>query len=166
MRIIIIILFFIILFLTMIIKIDIEKIEVLNQKVFFRAKLKVYIFKYIKIFQKTIKKEELYKFFFFSEKHKLIKKERKFLKKIYPKVETFNLDLDYGIKNIFLNVYIYGIINMIIPCLIAKFDINSKNIEYNIKSNFKTNYIKIKFKSRVEISILNNIIKNVKAAIH
>ena len=71
MRIIIIILFFIILFLTMIIKIDIEKIEVLNQKVFFRAKLKVYIFKYIKIFQKTIKKEELYKFFFFSEKHKL-----------------------------------------------------------------------------------------------
>ena len=56
MRIIIIILFFIILFLTMIIKIDIEKIEVLNQKVFFRAKLKVYIFKYIKIFQKTIKK--------------------------------------------------------------------------------------------------------------
>ena len=54
MRIIIIILFFIILFLTMIIKIDIEKIEVLNQKVFFRAKLKVYIFKYIKIFQKTI----------------------------------------------------------------------------------------------------------------
>ena len=158
MRIIIIILFFIILFLTMIIKIDIEKIEVLNQKVFFRAKLKVYIFKYIKIFQKTIKKEELYKFFFFSEKHKL--------KKIYPKVETFNLDLDYGIKNIFLNVYIYGIINMIIPCLIAKFDINSKNREYNIKSNFKTNYIKIKFKSRVEISILNNIIKNVKSAIH
>lgn len=162
----IIILFFILIFLTTTIRIDIEEIDVINKKIYFKIKIKLYIFNYIKIFQKTIRKKDILKIISFSEKHNLLKKERKFLKKLYPKIENFNLDLDYGIKNIFLNVYLYGIINAVIPCLLAKFDVKPKDREYNINTNFKKNYIKIKFKSRIKFGVFNNIIKNAKAAIH
>lgn len=166
MKLVMIILFFILIFLTMIIKIDIEEIEVINQKIFFKIKIKLYVFKYIKIFQKDIRKKDITKIISFSEKHKLLKKERKFLKKLYPKIEEFNLDLDYGIKNIFLNVYLYGIINTIIPCILAKFDVKQKDRKYKVNTNFKKNYLKIKFKSRIKFGVFNNIIKNAKAAIH
>ena len=55
----------------MIIKIDIEEIEVINQKIFFKIKIKLYVFKYIKIFQKDIRKKDITKIISISEKHKL-----------------------------------------------------------------------------------------------
>lgn len=154
--------FIIILFLNLIILlsitlcIDIEKLEIYNGKTIFRIKVKIYIFKYIKIFQKKIHKKDIIKMLKNMSKENLTKDE-KIIKSIKYSFNDMNINIEYGIRNVLLNTYAYGIINMIIPMWIAQKGI--KDIEYNITTNFRKNFISIRAKGKIQVQILENIIK-------
>lgn len=154
--------FIIILFLNLIILlsitlcIDIEKLEIYNGKTIFRIKVKIYIFKYIKIFQKKINVKDIIKMLKNMSKENLTKDE-KIIKSIKYSFNDMNINIEYGIRNVLLNTYAYGIINMIIPMWIAQKGI--KDIEYNITTNFRKNFISIRAKGKIQVQILENIIK-------
>lgn len=154
--------FIIILFLNLIILlsitlcIDIEKLEIYNGKTIFKIKLKIYIFKYIKIFQKKIHKKDIIKMIENMSKENLTKDE-KIIKSIKYSFNDMNINIEYGIRNVLLNTYAYGIINMIIPMWIAQKGI--KDIEYNITTNFRKNFISIQVRGKIQVQILENIIK-------
>lgn len=154
--------FIIILFLNLIILlsitlcIDIEKLEIYNGKTIFRIKVKIYIFKYIKIFQKKINVKDIIKMLKNMSKENLTKDE-KIIKSIKYSFNDMNINIEYGIRNVLLNTYAYGIINMIIPMWIAQKGI--KDIEYNITTNFRKNFISIQVRGKIQVQILENIIK-------
>ncbi len=154
--------FIIILFLNLIILlsitvcIDIEKLEIYNGKTVFKIKLKIYIFKYIKIFQKKIHKKDIIKMIENMSKKNIIKDE-KIIRKIKYTFSDMNINVEYGIRNVLLNTYAYGIINMIIPIFLAQKGTN--NIEYNITTNFRKKFISIQAKGKIQVQILENIIK-------
>lgn len=157
MKIFIIILFFIlIILLSITVCIDIEKLEIYNGKTVFKIKLKIYIFKYIKIFQKKIHKKDIIKMIENMSKENIIKDE-KIIRKIKYTFSDMNINVEYGIRNVLLNTYTYGIINMIIPIFLAQKGTN--NIEYNITTNFRKKFISIQAKGKIQVQILENIIK-------
>lgn len=157
MKIFIIILFFIlIILLSITLCIDIEKLEIYNGKTVFRIKLKIYIFKYIKIFQKKIHKKDIIKIIENISKKNLIKDE-KIIKRIKYSFNDMNVNIEYGIRSVLLNAYTYGIINMIIPIFLAQKD--TQNIKYNITTNFRKNFISIQARGKIQVQILENIIK-------
>lgn len=160
MKIFIIVLFFIlILFLSITVSMDIEKLEVYNKKIIFKIKIKIYIFKYIKVFQKKIHKKDIIKLMDNITKKKIIKDE-KIIKNIKYSFKDLKINIEYGIKNTLINAYAYGIINMIIPMLLAKQEV--KNMEYNITTNFRKNFISIKIRGKIQIQVLENVIKKFK----
>ena len=157
MKIFIIILFFIlIILLSITVCIDIEKLEIYNGKTVFKIKLKIYIFKYIKIFQKKIHKKDIIKMIENMSKENIIKDE-KIIRKIKYTFSDMNINVEYGIRNVLLNTYTYGIINMIIPIFLAQKGTN--NIEYNITTNFRKKFISIQARGKIQVQILENIIK-------
>lgn len=157
MKIFIIILFFnLIILLSITLCIDIEKLEIYNGKTIFRIKVKIYIFKYIKIFQKKINVKDIIKMLKNMSKENLTKDE-KIIKSIKYSFNDMNINIEYGIRNVLLNTYAYGIINMIIPMWIAQKGI--KDIEYNITTNFRKNFISIQVRGKIQVQILENIIK-------
>lgn len=157
MKIFIIILFFIlIILLSTTVCIDIEKLEIYNGKTVFKIKLKIYIFKYIKIFQKKIHKKDIIKMIENMSKKNIIKDE-KIIRKIKYTFSDMNINVEYGIRNVLLNTYTYGIINMIIPIFLAQKGTN--NIEYNITTNFRKKFISIQARGKIQVQILENIIK-------
>ena len=157
MKIFIIILFFIlIILLSTTVCIDIEKLEIYNGKTVFNIKLKIYIFKYIKIFQKKIHKKDIIKMIENMSKENIIKDE-KIIRKIKYTFSDMNINVEYGIRNVLLNTYTYGIINMIIPIFLAQKGTN--NIEYNITTNFRKKFISIQARGKIQVQILENIIK-------
>lgn len=157
MKIFIIILFFIlIILLSTTVCIDIEKLEIYNGKTVFKIKLKIYIFKYIKIFQKKIHKKDIIKMIENMSKENIIKGE-KIIRKIKYTFSDMNINVEYGIRNVLLNTYTYGIINMIIPIFLAQKGTN--NIEYNITTNFRKKFISIQARGKIQVQILENIIK-------
>ena len=157
MKIFIIILFFIlIILLSITVCIDIEKLEIYNGKTVFKIKLKKYIFKYIKIFQKKIHKKDIIKMIENMSKENIIKDE-KIIRKIKYTFSDMNINVEYGIRNVLLNTYTYGIINMIIPIFLAQKGTN--NIEYNITTNFRKKFISIQARGKIQVQILENIIK-------
>ena len=163
MKIFIIILFFIlIILLSITLCIDIEKLEIYNGKTVFRIKLKIYFFKYIKIFQKKIRVKDIIKMIENRSKKNLINYE-KIIKSIKYSFNDMNINIEYGIRNVLLNTYTYGIINMIIPMLIAQKD--TKNIEYNITTNFRRNFISIHVKGKIKVEVLENMIRLFKKSI-
>lgn len=163
MKIFIIILFFIlIILLSITLCIDIEKLEIYNGKTVFRIKLKIYFFKYIKIFQKKIHVKDIIKMIENRSKKNLINDE-KIIKSIKYSFNDMNINIEYGIRNVLLNTYTYGIINMIIPMLIAQKD--TKNIEYNITTNFRRNFISIHVKGKIKVEVLENMIRLFKKSI-
>ena len=143
----IIILFFIIILTTLKVKIDIEKLEIDKSKIKYRAKIKIYILKYIKIFQKRIKKKDLSKIFF------LFKKKGKRIKNSYFKMRIAKLDLkiSYGMSNVFANIYIYAILNALVPMIISANGVDSNNRNYNINTDFKNNYFYVYLKGILEL---------------
>lgn len=157
MKIFIIILFFIlIILLSITLCIDIEKLEIYNGKTVFRIKLKIYIFKYIKIFQKKIHKKDIIKIIENISKKNLIKDE-KIIKRIKYSFNDMNVNIEYGIRSVLLNAYTYGIINMIIPIFLAQKD--TKNIEYNITTNFRKNFISVQAKGKIKVEVFENMIR-------
>ena len=157
MKIFIIILFFIlIILLSITVCIDIEKLEIYNGKTVFKIKLKIYIFKCIKIFQKKIHKKDIIKMIENMSKENIIKDE-KIIRKIKYTFSDMNINVEYGIRNVLLNTYTYGIINMIIPIFLAQKGTN--NIEYNITTNFRKKFIRIQARGKIQVQILENIIK-------
>ena len=163
MKIFIIILFFIlIILLSITVCIDIEKLEIYNGKTVFKIKLKIYIFKYIKIFQKKIHKKDIIKMIENMSKENIIKDE-KIIRKIKYTFSDMNINVEYGIRNVLLNTYTYGIINMIIPIFLAQKGTN--NIEYNITTNFRKNFISIHAKGKIKVEVLENMIRLFKKSI-
>ena len=157
MKIFIIILFFIlIILLSITVCIDIEKLEIYNGKTVFKIKLKIYIFKYIKIFQKKIHKKDIIKMIENMSMENIIKDE-KIIRKIKYTFSDMNINVEYGIRNVLLNTYTYGIINMIIPIFLAQKGTN--NIEYKITTNFRKKFISIQARGKIQVQILENIIK-------
>lgn len=153
MKIFIIVLFFIlILFLSITVSIDIEKLEVYNKAITFRMKLKIYIFKYIKVFQKKIHKKDITKLVEGISKKNIIQDER-IIKNVKYTFSDMHVTIEYGIRNVLINTYTYGIINMIIPMLIT-----TKDIKYNITTNFQTNFISIQAKGKIRVGVLENAI--------
>ena len=84
-------------------------------------------------------------------------KDEKIIKSIKYSFNDMNINIEYGIRNVLLNTYAYGIINMIIPMWIAQKGI--KDIEYNITTNFRKNFISIQVRGKIQVQILENIIK-------
>ena len=163
MKIFIIILFFnLIILLSITLCIDIEKLEIYNGKTIFRIKVKIYSFKYIKIFQKKINIKDIIKMLKNMSKRNLIKDE-KIIKSIKYSFNDVNINIEYGIRNVLLNPYAYGIINMIIPMWIAQKGI--KDIEYNITTNFRKNFISIRAKGKIKVEVLENMIRLFKKSI-
>lgn len=155
MKVLIIILFFILIILSMTINIDIEKLYVNNRKISFEIKLKIYILKYIKIFQKKIYKKEIIKLIK-KRTNKEIKAKEKTIKKIKYTINDLEISIEYGIRNVLINSYLYGVINASIPML--KHKNNITNMKYKIKTNFKENNIKIEIKGKIKIRLFENII--------
>ena len=158
MKIIIIILFLILIILSTTIKLDIEKLEITNSKIKYKAKIKIYIFKYIKIFQKRIRKKDLKKITKYIGNKKI--RNNKTIKRIKPKITQISANIDYGIKDIFINIYLYAAINSIIPMLIAKNRVAEKNRDYTIQTNFSSNYFKAKLKLEMEIKVRDAVLIN------
>lgn len=94
MKIFIIILFFIlIILLSITLCIDIEKLEIYNGKTIFRIKVKIYIFKYIKIFQKKIHVKDIIKMIENMSKKNLIKDE-KIIRNIKYSFSDMNVNIE------------------------------------------------------------------------
>ena len=123
MKIVIIMLFFIlIIILSTTIRLDIDKVEILDKKIKYKAKIKIYIFKFIKIFQKNITKKNLKNMIEMSMKTNMLTKGKTMFKKIQIDILELNIDWDYGLTAIIPNVYIYAIINSVIAMFISKYE--------------------------------------------
>lgn len=156
MKIIVILFLILILLLSVNIRIDIKKLSIENTKIKLNIIVKIYILKHIKIFQKKITKKDIKKIIEAIKKTN-IKKDEKIFRKLLYTVTNTSLEINYGLTNIFANIYLYAIINELIPTMIAKNQIKKR--EYKINTDFKRNYFKLRFKSLIEISVLKNIIR-------
>lgn len=159
MKIILIILFFILIIIFSRIEIDIRKLEIIKGKIKFLIKLKIYIFKNVLIYSKKIKKKDILKIINFSQIKEHFEKEKKYLHLLPITINTFNLKLEYGIKNVYINVYTYAFINAIVPMILYNYANKNTKIWYQINTDFKRNYLYMKIRTKAEISILM-IIKN------
>ena len=153
MKSVIIILVFILIIVNTSIQLDLENVQIINSKVRYKARIKLLVFRVIPIIQIKIKKKMLKKLVKIIDNKKIIKS--KTVKKIKPKIKKIDLEIDYGLKNIFLNVYLYGLANAVIATMIANTNITDK--KYTISTNFNKNYFKASLKLKMEI-ILREII--------
>jgi len=142
-------LFFVILSLK--ITIDIEKLEIINSKIRYRAKIKIYILGFIPVFQKKIQKKNLKKIIKLAGEERI--RKNKTIRNLRPKITAINADIDYGLKDVLFNIYFYGLINVLVPIFIAKNEIPEKKRKYNIKLNYNKNYFKLKLKMKMEFGI-------------
>lgn len=154
MKYIIIILFFIlILIATSRVEISIKKLEIINNKIKFSIKTKIYIFKYILLFSKKIKKKDILKTIKFFEIKDHAQKGKKVIKKLPIKLSELNLELNYGIKYLYPNIYTYALLNAAIPILINRYSNSKTKVKYNIKTDFKRNYLHSKISGKLEIKL-------------
>lgn len=164
MEVMLIILFFIlILVCTSRVEIHIENLEIVKSKVKFLIKVKFYIFKYILIFSKKIKKKDILKFIDFSSNKENIAKGTAIAKKVPMDLIEFNLDLNYGWKHIYTNVYLYAVLNALIPAFLYKYSTPHTKINYNITTDFKRIYMYIKLSGKIRIKatkIIRNTLKS------
>lgn len=153
-----IILFFIlILVCTSRAEIHIEKLEIVKSKVKFLIKVKFYIFKYILIFSKKIKKKDILKIIDISSNKENIEKGTAIAKKVPMDLIEFNLDLNYGWKHIYTNVYLYAALNTLIPVFLYKYGNSQSKINYNITTDFKTTYLYLKLSAKIRIKAIKII---------
>lgn len=158
MEIMLIILFFIlILVCTSRAEIRIEKLEIIKSKVKFLIKVKFYIFKYILIFSKKIKKKDILKLIDISSNKENIEKGTAIAKRLPMELMSFNLDLSYGWKHICTNVYTYAILNAVIPMLLYKYSTPRTKTNYNIRTDFKTTYLYLKLSAKIRIKTIKII---------
>lgn len=163
----IVLLFFIliILILTSYIEIDIKKLEIINKRIKFNISIKVYILKYIKIFTKKIRKKDIVKFINFSSTKNHIRKEKKIYRNLEIEVPKIELNIKYGIRHIFSNIYLYGIINSIVYTLIANTTKTNTKKNINIQTDFKENKLYLKIETIIRINTLKTCIKIIQKAI-
>lgn len=156
MKYIVIILFFIlILIITSRVEIDVKKLEIINNKVRFSIKTKIYIFKYILLFSKKIKKKDIIKSIKFFEVKDHVQKGKKIIRKLPIKLSEISLELDYGIKYLYPNIYSYAILNAAIPILINRYSNSKTKVRYNISTDFKRNYLHSNISGKLEIKLFN-----------
>lgn len=157
MKMFIIILFLIfILFISITIKIEIRKIEIINRKIKFNIKIKLYILNIIKIFQKRITKRNLKRIINMSKKQTIFKDEKKILRSIEIEFENVNLQIIYPMKNPILASYIYAILQGISNIGVALSKIKKKEIEIK---NINKGTLYIYFNTCININIAKTILK-------
>lgn len=160
MKIIIIILFFILIaFLSAKVELCIEKLQIINNKIKIHIEANIYIFKYIKIYSRRIRKKDIIKLIDFSKKERNFRKEKKIIRKVNIEISKINLKLNYGIKHVYLNIYIYAFLNALIPMTINRYSDEKTKINYNINTDFKRNFLEMELKSKIEISVLKTLIR-------
>lgn len=158
MEIMLIILFFIlILVCTSRAEIRIEKLEIVKSKVKFLIKVKFYIFKYILIFSKKIKKKDILKLIDISSNKENIEKGTAIAKKVPMELVEFNLDLNYGWRHIYTNIYAYALLNALIPIFLYKYSNPQTKIKYNITTDFKRMYLYLKLSAKIRIKAIKII---------
>lgn len=163
MEIILIILFLILILITTSrAEIHIENLEVVKNKIKFLIKIKFYILKRILIFSKKIKKRDILKLIEFSEKKAQVIKEKEILKTIPIEIISIDFNLNYGLKNVFTNIYVNAILNTFIPIVLYNYSNQNAIINYNISSNFKETYLYIKLKGKIKIDSVKIIRKILK----
>ena len=64
------------------------------------------------------------------------------------KVTKVSAYIDYGLRNIMINVYLYALINALVPILIGK-----SSRSYRICTDFNRNYFKGRFSCKIEMRI-------------
>lgn len=166
MEIMLIILFFIlILICTSKIEIHIENLETVKSKIKFLIRIKFYIFKHILIFSKKIKKKDILKFIDFSDEKHIIIKESKIIKKVPIELISLELSLSYGLKHLYTNVYIYAILNALIPMLLYKYSKPYTQVNYNINTNFKTTQFYVKLSAKLRIRAIEIIRQGLKTTL-
>ena len=155
MKIFILLFFIFISVITSKIELCIDKFLYQNRKIKFSIKIKIYILRKLKIFEKKIKKKHIMKIINISERKTIFKAEKKILD---IEIEKIDLKIKYGIKHIFTNIYVYGLVNTIIPMLISKY--TNKNTEKNIKieTDFYNNSLYLEMILKLKIDILNSVI--------
>ncbi len=164
MEITLIILFFIlILVCTSKIEIHIENLETVKSKIKFLIKIKFYIFKHILIFSKKIKKKDILKFIDFSDEKHIIIKETKIIKKVPMELISLDLSLNYGLKHIYANIYVYAILNALIPMLLYRHSTPQTQINYNITTDFKTTQLYVKLSAKLRIRAIQIIRQTLKS---
>lgn len=140
------------------IEIAIKKIEVINKKIKFNIRINIYLLKKIKIFSKKISKKDIVKFINFSEEKEHFRKEKKLYYKLDIEVPQIELKIKYGITHIFINTYLYGILNGILYTILANYLTEKTDKKIEIQTNFKANEFYFKLKLLIRINILKSII--------
>ncbi len=161
-----ILLFFILLIILLVtskIEIYINKLEYTHGKIKFFIKINVYTLNKIKILSKKINKKHVIKILEFIIRKKEKESENKNNKKSILKVKRMYIEINYGIKKIYPNIYIYSILNALVPMTLGKYQI--RNAQYKINTNFNKNELNIKLKSIIEIDIFKFIINSLKEKI-
>ncbi len=153
---------FIILIITSKIELCIDKLIVENRKIKFAIKLNFYILKNIKVFSKKIKKKDIIKIINLSEKKKFLKLEENITDYLDINIDKIDLKIKYGIKHIFINIYLYGLINAVVTTLIARYINEQTKRNINIETDFNNNFIYLNIKLKINIDILNSIINYLK----
>ena len=69
------------------------------------------------------------------------------------KVTKVSAYIDYGLRNIMINVYLYAFINALVPILIGKRSIGKNSRSYRICTDFNRNYFKGRFSCKIEMRI-------------
>lgn len=160
MKIIIIILFFILIaFLSAKFEICIEKLQFVNNKIKFHIEANIYIFKYLKIYSRRIRKRDIIKLIDFSKKERNFRKEKKIIRKVNIEISKINLKINYGIRHVYLNIYTYAFLNALVPMTINRYLSEKANVDYNINTDFKRNFLEIELISKIEISVFKTLIR-------
>ncbi len=146
-------------------KINIINFDVQNTSLKLKINLGLYILKFIKIFSINFTEKEIQFLFIKISYNKLnaqnldknILKNIKILNKFKNlKIDKFDLDLQLGLKNVFLITFIVPALASIFSFIKAK-NINNlvkpDNFKYNIKSKFDSNFLKVNFKAKFSTSV-------------
>ena len=66
-------------------------------------------------------------------------------------IANLDLKISYGMSNVFANIYIYAILNALVPMLISADGVDVNNRNYNIDNEFKDNYFYVYLKGIFEL---------------
>ena len=67
------------------------------------------------------------------------------------RIANLDLKISYGMSNVFANIYIYAILNALVPMLISADGVDVNNRNYNIDNEFKDNYFYVYLKGIFEL---------------
>lgn len=178
----IIIIVLMLIFLISTLKIDIKKIEITNEIPNtplikeFEIVIGIYVFDKIKLYSKTIKKQDIEKMKnsksltklkngimtkdILKNKKSNIKMDLDILKGINPNLQQINLELKLGTEDVVLTSFLICIISILISMVLSKaiqiYD--EENYKYKIIPNYNNqNSIKIILSSIIEIKLVNII---------